>query len=67
MSAKLQASLNTPVIVENRGGVGGVLGSDYVAKQPADGHTILFNTNGQAISAATLNRCPSIPFAISRR
>ena len=61
MSAKLQASLNTPVIVENRGGVGGVLGSDYVAKQPADGHTILFNTNGQAISAATFKTLPFDP------
>ncbi len=62
LAAGMQASLKTPVIVENRAGVGGNLGADYVAKQPADGYTILYNTNGQAISPATYKSLPFDPF-----
>ncbi len=32
-----------PVVVENRPGAGGALGSDAVAKSPADGHTLLMS------------------------
>jgi tripartite-type tricarboxylate transporter receptor subunit TctC len=31
-----------PVIVENRPGANAIIGSDYVAKQPGDGYTLLF-------------------------
>ncbi len=36
--------LNLPTVVENRDGAGGMIGSAYVAKQPADGHTLLVAT-----------------------
>jgi tripartite-type tricarboxylate transporter receptor subunit TctC len=62
LATKMQDSLKQPVIVENRAGVGGNLGADYVAKQPADGYTILYNTNGQAISPATYKSLPFDPF-----
>ena len=62
LAAKMQDSLQSPVIVENKPGVGGNLGADYVAKQPADGYTILYNTNGQAISPATYKSLPFDPF-----
>jgi len=42
---RLQARWNQPVIVENRGGAGGAIGLDAVAKSPADGHTITVNVN----------------------
>ncbi len=32
------------VVVENKAGVGGVLGTDFVSKAPSDGYTILFST-----------------------
>lgn len=38
---KLTARLGQPVIVDNRPGASGAIGSAYVAKAPADGYTLL--------------------------
>jgi tripartite-type tricarboxylate transporter receptor subunit TctC len=42
----LQEVLGQPVVVENRGGSGGNLGGDVVAKAPPDGHTLLMSSGG---------------------
>lgn len=42
----LRVSLGQPVIVENRGGAGGTIGSDFVAKSAADGYTLLMGVTG---------------------
>lgn len=52
ISPKMGDALNQPVLVENRPGAGGNLGSDAVAKAAPDGYTILLNTAGLAISNA---------------
>ncbi len=47
----LSKQLDGNVIVENRPGAGGTVGTDYVARQPADGYTILMgsvSTHGSA-------------------
>jgi tripartite-type tricarboxylate transporter receptor subunit TctC len=41
VAQKLSETFKQPVVVENRGGAGGTIGSEYVAKQPPDGHTFL--------------------------
>jgi tripartite-type tricarboxylate transporter receptor subunit TctC len=41
MAPHLSQALGQTVIVENRAGAGGLVGSDYVSKQPADGYTLL--------------------------
>lgn len=46
LQTQLQARLNTTVIVDNRAGAGGNIGSDFVAKAPADGYTILLAASG---------------------
>ncbi|WP_151637437.1 Bug family tripartite tricarboxylate transporter substrate binding protein [Noviherbaspirillum aerium] len=56
----LQAKLNTPVIIDNRGGAGGNLGSDFVAKSPGDGYTILLAASGPMSVNKTLYK--SLPF-----
>ncbi|VTU24901.1 tripartite tricarboxylate transporter substrate binding protein [Variovorax sp. PBL-E5] len=42
IASKLGARLGQSVIVDNRGGAGGTIGTDYVVKSPADGNTLLF-------------------------
>ena len=46
LSAKLQASLGQPFVVENKPGAGGNIGADAVAKSAADGQTLLVAVNG---------------------
>jgi tripartite-type tricarboxylate transporter receptor subunit TctC len=40
----MQADFGSPVVVENRSGAGGSIGTAYVAKAPNDGYTLLFGT-----------------------
>ena len=49
---KLSDMWGQPVLIDNRPGAGGNLGSEIAAKQPADGYTIFFGTVANAISAS---------------
>ncbi|BEP62297.1 tripartite tricarboxylate transporter substrate binding protein [Variovorax sp. V213] len=42
---RLGQALGQPVIVDNRGGAGGTLGADNVAKSPADGYSLVLGTD----------------------
>lgn len=44
LAPKLNDLLGQPVIIENRGGAGGMVGAAFVAKAPADGYTLLVGT-----------------------
>ena len=52
---RLSAQMKQPVLVENRTGAGGNVGTDYVAHAPADGYTILLGSNGLATTALYSN------------
>jgi tripartite-type tricarboxylate transporter receptor subunit TctC len=60
IAAKLQPSLGQSVIVENRAGAGGNVGTDYVAKQLGDGYTILMAASGPLAINPTLYK--NLPF-----
>ena len=47
---RFQAALGQPVIIENRGGAAGSLGTDVVAKAPADGYTVRFTLSSHTIN-----------------
>ncbi len=47
---QLSARLGQPCIVENRAGAGGSTGTAFVARAPADGHTVLFHSTTLAIN-----------------
>lgn len=53
--------LGQPIIVENRGGAGGALGADMVAKAKPDGYTLLFATSTFATNAAVSTQLPYDP------
>ncbi len=54
VAQRLNETWKTSVIVDNRAGGGGIVGSDYVAKSPADGYTLLLGTNTTNAVAASL-------------
>src|SRR6202011_5916276 len=47
-----------PVIIDNRGGQGGVLGTDAVAKAPPDGYTIGIVSASSLVINPTMERVP---------
>jgi tripartite-type tricarboxylate transporter receptor subunit TctC len=55
-------SLKQPVIIENKGGAGGSIAADGVAKSPPDGYTLIMATVGtHAINAALYRKLPYDP------
>ena len=60
MAPYLAAALGQTVVVENRPGAGGIIGTDFAAKQPADGYTLLVShASVHVFSTATR---PTLPF-----
>jgi tripartite-type tricarboxylate transporter receptor subunit TctC len=58
VSNKLSESMNQQFIVDNRPGAGTNIGTNAVAKSPADGHTILMMTVANAINPALSSNLP---------
>ena len=56
---RLQAALGQPIVIDNKGGAGGSLGTDIVAKSAPDGYTVLFTLSSHTINPAIF---PKLPF-----
>ncbi|HTD91133.1 MAG TPA: tripartite tricarboxylate transporter substrate-binding protein, partial [Burkholderiales bacterium] len=59
LAQKLNEAWSVPVVVENRGGANGSIGSAYVAKAVPDGQTALFVPSGFAVNPSIY---PKLPF-----
>jgi tripartite-type tricarboxylate transporter receptor subunit TctC len=60
ISRPLQQALGQPVVVENKGGAGGNLGGDLVAKSAPDGYTLLMSSGGMV--SINPHIYPKMPF-----
>jgi tripartite-type tricarboxylate transporter receptor subunit TctC len=60
LSQKLAEKIGSAVVVENKPGAGGTLGSDLVAKSPSDGYTLLLATSSTHSIGPNLN--PKMPY-----
>jgi tripartite-type tricarboxylate transporter receptor subunit TctC len=62
LAESLSKKLNTSVIVENKPGANAAIASQFVAKSPADGYTLLFASDaGMSLSPATQKSLPYDP------
>ena len=50
LGQKMSESLGQPVVIENRAGAGGSIGTDFVAKAPGDGYTLLMAFDTHAVN-----------------
>jgi len=62
LAQRLQTALGQSVVVDNRAGANSAIGSDIVAKSPADGYTLLFNASIFAINPHLV----ALPYDIHR-
>ncbi len=63
LGQRLQEPLGQPFVVENRPGGGSVVGTDAVAKSPADGYTLLLMSNTHTVNETLI---PNKPFVLLR-
>lgn len=64
VAQKMSESMGQPVTVENRGGAGGSLGADAVAKSPADGYTLLMHNITFPLASISLGLAGRAPYNI---
>ncbi len=61
LADQLNKEWSQPVIVENRGGAGGNLGAEVVARSAPDGYTLLLNASSHVINASLYEKLPYDP------
>ena len=63
LSQRLQEALGQPFVVDDRPGGGSIVGTDAVAKSPADGYTLLLMSNTHTVNESLI---PNKPFVLTR-
>lgn len=60
IAERLSKVLQTPVVVENKAGAGGAIGSSFAAKAPADGYTLIVTSQSTHVVNPAVN--PKLPY-----
>lgn len=55
---KMAEILGQQIIIDNRGGAGGTIGSEFAVRQPPDGYTLLMASAGHTINPAMIKKMP---------
>jgi tripartite-type tricarboxylate transporter receptor subunit TctC len=63
LGERLSVSMKQPVVIENRAGAGGAIGSGMVAKAAPDGHTMMIVSIGHAVNPSIY---PKLPYDATR-
>lgn len=63
MAQRLGEELKQSFVVDNKPGAGSIIGTDLVAKSPADGYTLLMMSNTHTVNESLI---PSKPFALMK-
>ena len=63
MAQRLQEDLKQSFIVEDKPGAGSIIGTDFAAKSPADGYTLLMMSNTQTVNESLV---PNKPFQLMK-
>ena len=61
MAAKMTPLLGQQIVIDNRPGAGGNIGTEIVARAPADGYTLLFVFTGHVTNSALYKKLPFDP------
>ncbi len=64
VAQRMTETMGQPVLVENRGGAGGSLGADVVAKSPPDGYTMLMHNITFPLASSALAMAGRAPYDI---
>ena len=63
LGQRLQEPLGQSFVIDNRPGAGSIIGTDLVAKSPADGYTLLLMSNTHTVNESLV---PKKPFALMK-
>lgn len=55
---RFQAALGQPIMIDNKGGAGGSVGTEVASRAAPDGHTVLFTLSSHTINPAIYPRLP---------
>jgi tripartite-type tricarboxylate transporter receptor subunit TctC len=58
MAQRLQDEFKQSFVIENKPGAGSIIGTDFAAKSPADGYTLLMMSNTQTVNESLVQNKP---------
>jgi len=63
MAQRLTDELKQPFVIDNKPGAGSIIGTDFAAKSPADGYTLLMMSNAHTVNESLI---PNKPFGLMK-